>query len=154
MNMKDFVVCYGESKFVFGLSKIRIFYLSRRRSMKFWNIVQFFKNNMQVWPRQVQWRSKDLPRTALLWGPVLLASLPIMLRLFFFHFNCSVLRLGLSLITRKSCHRCASLTCITWFSCATCINCITSTTEIYFQLISWYIVNKAWILVPQKYLTN
>ena len=48
-----------------------------------------------------------------------------MLRFFFFHFNCSVLRLGLSLITRKSCHRCASLTCITWISCITCITCIT-----------------------------
>ena len=158
MNMKDFVVCYGESKFVFRLSKIGICYLSRRSSLKFFLLAYFFQkamqtfmwflynilcnicnflylhnlwrfgnfaNNeffsyffasktaiaeffwqisglpkyysiyMQVWPRQVQWRSKDLPRTPLLWGPVLLASLLIMLRLFFFHFNCSVLHLGL-----------------------------------------------------------
>ena len=51
-------------------------------------------------------------------------------------------------ITRKSGHRCTSLTCITLFSCITCITCIicitciscitciTCTTEISHQLIS------------------
>ena len=52
-------------------------------------------------------------------------------------------------ITRKSGHRCASLTCITWNSCInciTCITCITYTTEISHKLISWDIIDLAGIL--------
>ena len=55
-------------------------------------------------------------------------------------------------ITRKSGHRCASLTCISWIS--SIASCITCTTEISYQMISWDIIGLAGILVPQKCLTN
>ena len=51
-------------------------------------------------------------------------------------------------ITRKSGPRCASPTCITWNSCITCITfitCITCTTEISHQLISWDIIDIAFV---------
>ena len=54
-------------------------------------------------------------------------------------------------ITRNSGPRYGGPTCITWNSCSTCITC---TTEISHQLISWDIIDIARILVPQKYLSN
>ena len=43
--------------------------------------------------------------------------------------------------TRKSGHICASLTCITWISCDSCITFITCTKEISHQLILWDIIH-------------
>ena len=50
-------------------------------------------------------------------------------------------------ITRKSGHKCASLTCITWTSCNTYITC---TTEISYRVISWDIIDIAGILVREN----
>ena len=48
-------------------------------------------------------------------------------------------------ITRKSGHRCASLTCITWINCITCITWTTCTTEISHQITLWDIIDFNWL---------
>ena len=70
---------------------------------------------------------------------------------FFFQFKplCNIGSNIFPWIIRKSGHRCASLTCITWISCITCITCITCTTEIFHKLILRDIIDIAGILVPQ-----
>ena len=57
-------------------------------------------------------------------------------------------------IPRKSTHRCASLTGLSWISYITCITCIISTTEVSHQLISRDIIDIARKPVPMNYLTN
>ena len=68
-------------------------------------------------------------------------------RIFCYPYN----EISSSQITRKLGHRCASLTCITWISCISCIIAwITCTREVSLQLISWDIIDIAGILVPQN----